>query len=331
MFLDELIGRLLKCSVAGVDYERWVFELKVNKGRRSIKASCLRRGGEWGWYNNRAIQKPYLPVKIRFSAEDLLTENLSSGSGPGGFSISCRWKEKSRPVVEIQTGFIRRAPVLKFRDTDEADIEPVDGGSLFVTNNLEHVTLVEAPVSGHAVTALTCQDLLAGGITSGWYWTSSDANLPYFVWIREWAGFIFRLYGGFRVHSPGFITLSAIRCWGVWWRFLRTRWVPWWYSGCPQSPYWRGYQPGMSPVLNDTQFMTWMKLMYLLRCLYANKEMLIRCEWWRGMGIKAPPYRRRRWRVICPPNRGQRPVMSRKWYSAWWISRRLFRIREPEI
>ncbi|MEY2344706.1 hypothetical protein I3679_014145 [Proteus mirabilis] len=44
-------------------------------------------------------------------------------------------------------------------DTDEADIEPVDGGSLFVTNNPEHVTPVEAPVSGHAVTALTCQDL----------------------------------------------------------------------------------------------------------------------------------------------------------------------------
>ncbi|HIH5818400.1 TPA: hypothetical protein ACYRPQ_001212 [Proteus mirabilis] len=28
----------------------------------------------------------------------------------------------------------------------------------------------------------------------------------------------------------------------------------------------------MSPVLNDTQFMTWMKLMYLLRCLYAKQR-----------------------------------------------------------
>ena len=75
------------------------------------------------------------------------------------------------------------------------------------------------------------------------------------------------------VHSPGFITLSAHSVLG---RVMTVFSEPdESHDDIPdalRALLTGGYQPGMSPVLNDTQFMTWMKLMYLLRCLYAKQR-----------------------------------------------------------
>lgn len=90
VFLDELIGRLLReCSVAGVDYERWVFELKVNKGRRSTQSrNCLRR---WSEGDTTTAHSETVPTGMTsgFSAEDLLGISIFWFRS-GGFSISCR-------------------------------------------------------------------------------------------------------------------------------------------------------------------------------------------------------------------------------------------------
>ncbi|HCB3592586.1 TPA: chromosome partitioning protein ParB, partial [Proteus mirabilis] len=273
VFLDELIGRLLReCSVAGVDYERWVFELKVNKGRRSTKPELPAPVESEGDTTTAHSETVPTGMTSGFSAEDLLTEPLSSGSGQEASVSPVVEKKKSRPVVEIQTDLYGGAPVLS-GDTDEADIEPVDGGSLFVTNNPEHVTPVEAPVSGHAVTALTCQDLwpVASHLDDIEHLQTQIYRTLFELGNELDLSSAFMAASG--VHSPGFITLSAHSVLG---RVMTVFSEPdESHDDIPdalRALLTGGYQPGMSPVLNDTQFMTWMKLMYLLRCLYAKQR-----------------------------------------------------------
>lgn len=75
------------------------------------------------------------------------------------------------------------------------------------------------------------------------------------------------------VHSPGFTILSETSALGrVMTVFSADNGAHDGIPGALRTLLTGGNQSGMPPVLNDVQFMTWMKLMYLLRCLYARQR-----------------------------------------------------------
>lgn len=273
VFLDELIGRLLReCSVAGVDYERWVFELKVNKGRRSAKPERPVPVDSEDETTITHSESGHTGITSGFPAEDLLTGPLSSDSGQETSVSPVVEKKKSRPVVEIQTDLYGGAPVLS-GDTDEADIDPDVVGVMFVPDNAESTTPAEAQVFGYSAATLTCQDLwpVASHLDDIEHLQTQIYRTLFELGNELDLSSVFMAASG--VHSPGFTILSETSALG---RVMTVFSEPnGSHDGIPDALrilLTGGNQSGMPPVLNDTQFITWMKLMYLLRCLYAKQR-----------------------------------------------------------
>lgn len=272
VFLDELIGRLLReCSVAGVDYERWVFEFKVNKGRRSTKPE-LPVPVEIEDETTTHSETGHTGITSGFPAEAPLTEPLSPESGQETSVSPVVEKKKSRPVVEIQTDLYGGAPVLS-GDTDETDIDPDVGGVMFAPDNAERTTPAEAAVSGYSAATLTCQDLwpVASHLDDIEHLQTQIYRTLFELGNELDLSSAFMAASG--VHSPGFTILSESSALGCVMTIFSEQNGS--HDGIPdalRTLLIGGNQSGMPPVLNDTQFITWMKLMYLLRCLYAKQR-----------------------------------------------------------
>lgn len=273
VFLDELIGRLLReCSVAGVDYERWVFELKVNKGRRSAKPARHVLVDSEDETTITHSETGHTGITSGFSAEDVLTDPLSSDSGQETSVSLVVEKKKSRPVVEIQTDLYGGALVLS-GDTDESDIDPDVVGIMCVPDNAECATPPEALVSGYSAATLTCKDLwpVASHLDDIEHLQTQIYRTLFELGNELDLSSVFMADTG--VHSPGFTILSETSALG---RVMTVFSEPSGsHDGIPDALrilLTGGSQSGMPPVLNDAQFMTWMKLMYLLRCLYARQR-----------------------------------------------------------
>lgn len=273
VFLDELIGRLLReCSVDGVDYERWVFELKVNKGRRSTKPEWPVPVDSEDETTTAHSESGHTGITSGFSAEDVLTEPLSSDSGQETSVSPVVEKKKSRPVVEIQTDLYGGAPVLS-GDTDEAGIDPDVAGVMSVPDNAVCTTPAEVPVAGYSAATLTCQDLwpVASHLDDIEHLQTQIYRTLFELGNELDISPEFMAASG--VHSPGFTILSETSALGrVMTVFSAENGAHDGIPGALRTLLTGGNQSGMPPVLNDVQFMTWMKLMYLLRCLYARQR-----------------------------------------------------------
>lgn len=142
-----------------------------------------------------------------------------------------------------------------------------------VPDNAECTTPAEVPVAGYSAATLTCQDLwpVASHLDDIEHLQTQIYRTLFELGNELDLSSAFVAASG--VHSPGFAILSANSALG---RVMTVFSEPnGSHDGIPDALrilLTGGNQSGMPPVLNDTQFMTWMKLMYLLRCLYARQR-----------------------------------------------------------
>lgn len=272
-FLDELIGNLLRdCSVMGFDYERWLFEFKVNKGKREPKIDSLvavtdvgtdnaeyphTEGSTSSTFVTDEEQITITPIPVKEENTDYEERN-----------------ETSQPVVEIQDDLYDGASVLS------GDITGCSGSQNQISaatdmNVIDKSITEQVPVNTSGLLfPQTCHDI----------WPMS-AHLDDIEHIQAQVyRTLFELSGeldlstsfmaGSGVHSTGFITLapdnSALSL--VMSAFSEEEEHLDDVSMALKRLLTGGSLAGNQPVLNDAQFMKWMKLMYLVRCLYAKQR-----------------------------------------------------------
>lgn len=269
IFLDELIGRLIReCSFAGFDYERWLFEFKVNKGKRGGKqdgnllpVADMDINSSSDGYTDDEISHIVVNDKEQAAAS-------TSTTGGGKTAPDEQESEACPSLVEIQDDLYGGEPVLS---GDIADDDNKKGVVMLV--NVTDCSIAESVNQPESFFPQTCHDIwpLAAHV-------NDIEHLQAQVWRTlfelgselDLASFFMASSG---VHSPGFIPTadnSALSC--VMSAFSEEDEHLDEVSAALKRLLTGGYQPENQPVLNDAQFMMWMKLMYLLRCLYARQR-----------------------------------------------------------
>lgn len=269
VFLDELIGSLLsECPVAGFDYERWLFELKVNKGKREATfENIVPFTSDTGTGSSADVCPDDAVSHIFVSGKEEAAAPVSAAGG-----IETIPDEQGNPallpVVEIQEDLYGGAPVLS------GDIADDDNNKGVVKQTNVNASSIDDSVTRPGLFfPQTCHDIwpmaahlddiehLQAQVYRTLFELGSELDL---------ASFFMAATG---VHSPGFIPTadnSALSC--VMSAFSEEDEHLDEVSAALKRLLTGGYQPENQPVLNDAQFMMWMKLMYLLRCLYARQR-----------------------------------------------------------
>lgn len=275
-FVDELIGQLLRdCPQAEFDYDRWIFELKVNKGKPVITEENPDAVGimpEMPEYD--APNVPVLPVtdeSERISPEIVLPDTTDELPVRNEQTGHC---EAVVPLVEIQDDLYGGIPVLSGDvSPNENDRESgipkavteqgavVTGSSvkaaepggknfpqscaelwptLTLTNDIEHLQVQAYRTLFELSTELNLSDcfMASSGVYSPGFMVTPDNSV------------LSRVMQPFSEDDENADTFSVLL------KKLLT-------GGC---------QPENQPVLNDAQFLMWMKLMYTLRCLFAQQR-----------------------------------------------------------
>lgn len=272
-FVDELIGQLLReCPQAEFDYDRWIFELKVNKGKPVMteeNPDVVSIMPEYG-----VTDAPVLSVDDDpewMSPERMLPD--TAAELPDSHEQAA-YSDAAVPLVEIQDDLYGGAPVLS------GDIPPYDDGSEGnvpneVTERGSALTDLPAkvadPVGGKL--PLSCAELWpALTLTNDIEHLQVQAYRTLFELSSE-----LNLSGSFMassgVYSPGFMTTpdSSVLS-HVMQVFSEEDEHPDAVSVSLKKLLTGGYQPENQPILNDAQFLMWIKLMYTLRCLFAQQR-----------------------------------------------------------
>ncbi|CAB5649599.1 ParB family protein [Providencia rettgeri] len=253
-FVDELIGLLLRdCPSLKFDYDRWLFELKVNKG------------------------KPISP-EGNPGADDVLDSGVTA-------SAQCEVNEPVSPTPH------HSAPALESADKATAPLDadsPVlseqlsprechdnkaDAGTAHDNANKGVSTSEGAQPKPVESVSLSCADI--------WPLLTHQADIEH-LQVQAYRT-LFELsnqldlstsfMASSGVHSPGFITapdnsaLSLIMS-----AFSNGDEQLDDVSAALKHLLTGGTQADNQPVLNDAQFLLWMKLMYTLRCLFAQQR-----------------------------------------------------------
>ncbi|EJM8622161.1 ParB family protein [Proteus mirabilis] len=268
-FIDELIGQLLReCPLSGFDYDRWLFELKVNKGKllpqpetsSEIKYSSEIDGGQ----DDEDAFSPVLTEAISENKDDKLSEKPSDNSDGSKLLFS---PEPVGQIVEIQDDLYGGEPVFS------GDI-PV--GSIHTEKDISDEGGNEPGISVVSpVDIITPDPLSCAGI---WPMVAGMEDIEH-LQVQAYRT-LFELshelnsdsdfMASSGVNSPGFMTTAENSVLSIVMRIFteesaNTDTV----SSALKQLLTGGTQADNIPVLDDAQFVLWMKLMYILRCLFS--------------------------------------------------------------
>ncbi|MDS0896960.1 chromosome partitioning protein ParB, partial [Morganella morganii] len=268
-FIDELIGQLLReCPLSGFDYDRWLFELKVNKGKllsQSETSSEINSLSEMdGDQEGKDAFSSLLTETIPENKGNKLSEKTSDNTDE---SDSLFIPEPVNPIVEIQDDLYGGEPVFS------GDI-PVYGSHTEKDISDEGVNASEISVVSPA-DIITTDSLSCAGI---WPMVAGMEDIEHlqvqayrtlFELSRELnSDSDFMASSG--VNSPGFMTTAGSSVLSLVMRIFTEESA---HSDTVSSALKQlltgGTQTDNIPVLDDAQFMLWMKLMYTLRCLFS--------------------------------------------------------------
>ncbi len=268
-FIDELIGQLLReCPLSGFDYDRWLFELKVNKGKllsqpetsSEINSSSEMDGDQEG----KDAFSSLLTETIPENKDNKLSEKPSDNTDE---SDPLFVPEPVNPIIEIQDDLYGGEPVFS------GDI-PVCGSHtendiLDEGGNDSGISVV-SPVDIITPAPLSCAGIwpMVAGMEDIEH-LQVQAYRTLFELSRE-----LNLDSDFMassgVNSPGFMTTSESSVLSLVMRIFTEESA---HSDTVSSALKQlltgGTQTDNIPVLDDAQFMLWMKLMYTLRCLFS--------------------------------------------------------------
>ncbi|WP_193112268.1 ParB family protein [Escherichia coli] len=268
-FIDELIGQLLReCPLSGFDYDRWLFELKVNKGKllsqpetsSEINSSSEMDGDQEG----KDAFSSLLTETIPENKDNKLSEKPSDNTDE---SDPLFVPEPVNPIIEIQDDLYGGEPVFS------GDI-PVCGSHtendiLDEGGNDSGISVV-SPVDIITPAPLSCAGIwpMVAGMEDIEH-LQVQAYRTLFELSRE-----LNLDSDFMassgVNSPGFMTTSESSVLSLVMRIFTEESA---HSDTVFSALKQlltgGPQADNIPVLDDAQFMLWMKLMYTLRCLFS--------------------------------------------------------------
>lgn len=286
---DELIGELVRqCPHPELNYERWLFELEVNKSKR----------GKWGSSDDAIPQENRGDTDglLRSGNEtdsDIISTFSASGASTGGAGDVTISTEGFTPDEQCgsRPSSGRKAPPAP----DGPGLSSGDGASVEIQDDLyggEPVISgdgVASRESGSGVSSLT--DALSSG-SPGVVFPLSCAD----IWpaaahqqdVEHLQGQIYRLVfdlaealgvsasflpAGGKVHSSGYLCATDDS------PFCQVMDV---FSESEDHQYGLPLafrqlltgsgRAGSAPLLDDTQFLLWMKLLYLLRSLYAKQR-----------------------------------------------------------
>ncbi|HGM9906482.1 TPA: ParB family protein [Proteus mirabilis] len=268
-FIDELIGQLLReCPLSGFDYDRWLFELKVNKGKllsqpetsSEIKYSSEIDGGQ----DDEDAFSTVLTEAISENKDDKLSEKPSDNSDGSKLLFS---PEPVGQIVEIQDDLYGGEPVFS------GDI-PVCGSHTEKDISDEGVNesgiSVVSPVDIITPDPLSCAGIwpMVAGMEDIEH-LQVQAYRTLFKLSRELSSDSdFMASSG--VNSPGFMTTAENSVLSIVMRiFTEESASTDTVSSALKQLLTGGTQADNFPVLDDAQFVLWMKLMYILRCLFS--------------------------------------------------------------
>ena len=268
-FIDELIGQLLReCPLSGFDYDRWLFELKVNKGKllsqpetsSEINSSSEMDGDQEG----KDAFSSLLTETIPENKGNKLSEKPSDNTD---VSDPLFIPEPVNPIIEIQDDLYGGEPVFS------GDI-PVCGShtenDILDEGGNESGISVVSPVDIITPDPLSCAGIwpMVAGMEDIEH-LQVQAYRTLFELSRE-----LNLDSDFMassgVNSPGFMTTAESSVLSLVMRIFTEESA---HSDTVSSALKQlltgGTQADNIPVLDDAQFMLWMKLMYTLRCLFS--------------------------------------------------------------
>lgn len=269
IFLDELIGSLLRdCSVASFDYERWLFEFKVNKGKREPKIDRLAPvSAETAMGSEKIdpactndLNEEYTAI-TETSVKEEKTDHTEMGEIENTVPL---------PVVEIQDDLYGGVPILS---GDVVDLVNQNSDTMEMNGIDSHLTEQVSVNTSGLLFPQTCDDIcpmaahlddlehLQAKVFRTLFELSSELDL---------ASFFITENG---VHSPGFITVPDNSALSQVMRVFSEKDAHFDDVSVSLKSLLTGSdQPDTPPVLNDTQFLMWMRLMYLLRCLFVKQR-----------------------------------------------------------
>ncbi|EGT3611629.1 chromosome partitioning protein ParB [Morganella morganii] len=266
VFVDELIGQLLReCPLSEFDYDRWIFELKVNKGKLALAEEIEVPGNLM--LNREVTEVTPLPVSsetTRMAQESALPDPANDMSDSNDKSSN---SESVETFVEIQDDLYGGEPVLS------GNISPHDNNA--ESNEQNEATISSCPPVNATEPEqrnfpLSCTELWPMlTLTDDIEHLQVQAYRTLFELSSELdlSAFFITASG---VYSPGFIAapgnsaLSLIMS-----VFSKEDTHLDDVSVALKRLLTGGSRTETPPLLNDTQFLMWMKLMYTLRCLFA--------------------------------------------------------------
>ncbi|MCJ2999294.1 chromosome partitioning protein ParB [Escherichia coli] len=268
-FIDELIGQLLReCPLSGFDYDRWLFELKVNKGKllsQPETSSEINSSSEMdGDQESKDAFSSLLTETIPENKDNKLSEKPSDNTDE---SDPLFVPEPVNPIIEIQDDLYGGEPIFS------GDI-PVCGSHtendiLDEGGNDSGISVV-SPVDIITPAPLSCAGIwpMVAGMEDIEH-LQVQAYRTLFELSRE-----LNLDSDFMassgVNSPGFMTTSESSVLSLVMRIFTEESA---HSDTVSSALKQlltgGPQADNIPVLDDAHFMLWMKLMYILRCLFS--------------------------------------------------------------
>lgn len=268
-FIDELIGQLLReCPSSGFDYDRWLFELKVNKGK--------------------LLSQPETSSEINFSSEidgdqegkdafsSLLTETIPENKDNKLSEKSSDNTDESGPLFVPDPV----SPIIEIQD-DLYGGEPVFSGDIPVCGCHTEKDILDEGGNDSGISVVSPVDIITPAPLSCagiWPMVAGMEDIEHlqvqayrtlFELSRE-----LNLDSDFMassgVNSPGFMTTSESSVLSLVMRIFTEESA---HSDTVSSALKKlltgGPQADNIPVLDDAQFMLWMKLMYTLRCLFS--------------------------------------------------------------
>ncbi|MBE8612920.1 MULTISPECIES: ParB family protein [Morganellaceae] len=268
-FIDELIGQLLReCPLSGFDYDRWLFELKVNKGKllsqpetsSEINSSSEMDGDQEG----KDAFSSLLTETIPENKGNKLSEKPSDNTD---VSDPLFIPEPVNPIIEIQDDLYGGEPVFS------GDI-PVCGShtenDILDEGGNESGISVVSPVDIITPDPLSCAGIwpMVAGMEDIEH-LQVQAYRTLFELSRE-LNLDSDFMASLGVNSPGFMTTAESSVLSLVMRIFTEESA---HSDTVSSALKQlltgGTQADNIPVLDDAQFMLWMKLMYTLRCLFS--------------------------------------------------------------
>lgn len=275
VFVDELIGQLLrKCPLAQFDYDRWLFELKVNKGKlMSVEDNTMLVSLAT---DNAAADKTLLPATDESVSMSPVFTLQDTATGFSDVHEKSPGSDSGATFVERQDDLYGGEPVLSGNispsDNHAQSNAPDDDGVINA-----HPVQTASPVNAMTVPGnlfpLSCPALwpdVAGQEDIEHLQVKAYRTLFALSNELDLSAFFMASSG---VHSPGFIAApenSALSL--VMSAFSEEEEHLDDVSVALKCLLTGGALAENQPILNDTQFLMWMTLMYTLRCLFARQR-----------------------------------------------------------